>query len=255
MKVRQIRPPVVIPIPQPDFTPQDGRPWFRSRKICFTMQDWQAFGDALRIACPYARFKRFEVREDDIGEQPPPIKLQPHIHDAALDAKQVYGCSRIGMYLDPAWRLEYERNDRGRWTRKNSCPEPKAYMDCNTHVFKGAGGGPDYIVSGQFVLALQPDNANHVAFARAFFSLFGKFASNRHQSSVSFPSYQSYDKKEAGEFWLGHHAIRWLLENPRCMIDFIDFRGRRGTPELQQGAAEGRGYRPLNDIWRAKLGL
>ncbi|MFN3399458.1 MAG: hypothetical protein ACK4Z4_03880 [Ferrovibrio sp.] len=253
MKVKQIKPPVVLPIPQPDFTPQQGRPWFRSRKICFTMQDWQAFGDALRIACPYARFMRDEVGKEDVGEQPPSIALQSHIHDAAQDAKRVYGYSRMGMYLDPAWRLEYKRDDRGHWTWKHSCPEPKAYMDCNTHVYKGPDGAPDYIVSGQFVLALQPGNANHVAFARAFLSLFGKFASNRHQCSVGFPDYRSYDKKEAGEFWLGHHAIRWLLEDSRRMIDFIDFRKHRGSPP--DAPVEGCGYRPIEDIWRAKLGL
>lgn len=253
MKVKPIKPPVVVPIPQPAFTPQQGRPWFRSRKICFTMQDWQALGDALRIACPYARYKRFEVHEDRIGEQPPPIALQSHLHDAAQDAKRIYGCSRMGMYLDPTWRMDYKQDERGHWGRKYSCPDPKAYMDCYTHVYKGPDGAPDYIISGQFVLALQPGNANHVAFARAFFSLFGKFASNRHQCSVGFPDYQSYDHEETSTIWLGHHAIRWLLEDSRRMIDFIDFRKHRKSPP--DAPVEGCGYRPIDDIWRAKLGV
>ncbi len=220
------------------------------------MQDWQAFGDALRIACPYARFKRRESYEMRIADEPPQIVLHQHIRDAVQDANQGRESPKAGMYLDPTWRLEYERGNQGHWTWKNSCSEPKAYMDCNTYMYKGPGGVPDYIVSGELVLSLQPGNTGHVGFARAFFSLFGKFASNRHQCSVSFPEYRLYREKELNDLWLGHHAIRWLLDDPHRMVDYIAY-GDVGTPPplLPDGTAKGSGYRPIESVWRAKLGL
>ena len=108
--------------------------------------------------------------------------------------------------------------------------------------------------SGLFVMTVSPGNENHIAFSRAFFSLFGKFASKRHQCSVSFPSYRHYDHKESGDIWIGHHTIRWLLADPTRLVDFVTFPRDPGEP-VDPNRAIGCGYRPIEDKWRAKLGL
>jgi hypothetical protein len=246
-KVRQIKPPVITPIPQPDLTPQQGRPWFRLRRLCFTLQDWQVFGDALRIACPYASFMRNIHFLERSADEPPQVSLRHHIGEAVEDAKQRRQ-SQIWMYLDPAYLLDYTRDEDGHWKEKNSSSRPYAYMDCYTAVYQGPDGTPDYIGAGELVLAVEPNNDSHAAFARAFFSLLGKFASNRHQYSVSLPSYRSKGENEVNERWLGHHAIRWLLEDSKRVVNFMDVSTPYDEPE-------GRGYRPIEEIWHKKLGL
>lgn len=211
------------------------------------MQDWQDFGDALRIACPYASFMRSIHFLERSADEPPQVSLRKHIREAVEDAKQRRE-SRIWMYLDPAYLLDYVRNDDERWTEKRSSSRPYVYMDCFTAVYHGPDGTPDFIGSGELVLAVQPNNDSHIAFARAFFSLLGKFASNRHQWSVSLPSYRSNGENEVNECWLGYHAIRWLLEDSRRVVDFMDVSTPYDEPEA-------RGYRPIEDIWRRKLGL
>ncbi len=211
------------------------------------MQDWQDFGDALRIACPYASFMRSIHFLERSADEPPPISLRQHIRDAIEDAKQRRE-SRVLMYLDPAYLLDYVRNDDGRWTEKNPSSRPYAYMDCYTAVYQEGDGTLESIGSGELVLALEPNNDSHAAFARAFFSLIGKFSSNRHQWSVSLPSYRRNGENEVNERWLGYHAIRWLLEDPKRVADFMDVSTPYDEPE-------GRGYRPIEYIWRRKLGL
>lgn len=211
------------------------------------MQDWQDFGDALRIVCPYASFMRSIHFLERSADEPPQVSLRQHIRDAVEDAKQRRE-SRVLMYLDPAYLLDYVRNDDGRWTEKNPSSRPYAYMDCYTAVYQEGDGTLESIGSGELVLALEPNNDSHAAFARALFSLIGKFASNRHQWSVSLPSYRSNGENEVNERWLGYHAIRWLLEDPKRVVDFMDVSTPYDEPE-------GRGYRPIEDIWRRKIGL
>lgn len=211
------------------------------------MQDWQDFGNALRIACPYASFIRSIHFLERSADEPPQVALRQHIREAVEDAKQRRQ-SRIWMYLDPDYVLDYARDDDGHWTEKNPSSRPYAYMDCYTAVYQGPDGTPEFIGSGELVLAIQPNDDGHAAFARAFFSLLGKFSSNRHQWSVSLPSYQSNGESEVNERWLGYHAIRWLLKDSRRVVNYMDVSTPYDEPE-------GRGYRPIEDIWRKKLGL
>lgn len=46
-------------------------------------------------------------------------------------------------------------------------------------------GKGEYYYGESFDLAIAPGNSEHEAFFRALFSLFGKFASNRHQTGFS----------------------------------------------------------------------
>lgn len=211
------------------------------------MQDWQDFGNALRIACPYASFMRSIHFLERSADEPPQVALRQHIREAVEDAKQRRQ-SRILMYLDPDYVPDYARDDDGHWIEKNPSSRPYAYMDCYTAVYQGPEGTPEFIGCGELVLAIQPNDDGHAAFARAFFSLLGKFASNRHQWSVSLPSYQSNGESEVNERWLGYHAIRWLLEDSRRVVNYMDVSTPYDEPE-------GRGYRPIEDIWRRKLGL
>ena len=69
----------IVPIPRPEPNEYDDRPWFRSRRICFSMEDWQAFDAAMHIACPYVRYYRWITNKEEQSETPPPIRLSRDI--------------------------------------------------------------------------------------------------------------------------------------------------------------------------------
>jgi hypothetical protein len=253
MAVRKIKPPVIIPIPQPTFVPQGGRPWFRSRMICFNMDDWRAFGDALQIACPYARYFRRTNDAEYNPPEPPSITLWSHVADAIEDCK-ASRASDVTIAFDPDWQLEYEKSIYS-WTWSRSCPDPKAYFDVGPDVRREEEGGPDYMRARRFVMSLTPGNSDHIAFGRAFFSLMGQFSSNRHQCSVLYPTYERYAEHRSGTIWIGHRAIRWLLDDSTRLIDY-NCTGPYGPPQkVFEEEGYGWGQRPMEERWREKLGL
>jgi hypothetical protein len=250
MPVKKISTPVVTPIPQPDLTPQQGRPNFLSRKVCLNMEDWRAFGDALQIACPYGRYLGDDDQKEPEPPHPPSVQLRMHIADALDDTHRSEGGHRTTAFFDPDWRLEY-RKGRYTWTYKTSAPDPKFYMQLIGLVRKDDEYGFEHMRGGLFVMLVSPGNENHMAFSRAFFSLFGKFASKRHQCLVSFPDYKDYNHKDSGDVWIGHHTIRWLLADRTRLVDMIHFRRDPAEPDGPIGC----GTRPIEEKWRAKLGL
>jgi hypothetical protein len=252
MPVRKIPAPIVTPIPQPDLTPQQGRPNFLSRRVCLNMEDWRAFGDALQVACPYGRYLGEQDEKEPEPTHPPSLQLRPHIADALADTNAANGTTTTSVF-DPDWRLEY-RKKRYTWGYAQAKPDPKFYMQLSGRVWKEEKLGFEYMNAGLFVMAVSPGNESHMAFSRAFFSLFGKFASKRHQCSVSFPDYEHYDHKATGDIWIGHHTIRWLLADPTRLIGFVRF-PRDPTELADPNRSIGCGYRPIEDKWRAKLGL
>jgi hypothetical protein len=251
MPVKKISTPVVTPIPQPDLTPQQGRPNFLSRRVCLNMEDWHAFGDALQIACPYGRYLGDEYQKEPEPPRPPLFQLRSHIADA-LEDTEIGGGTTTTSVFDPDWRLEY-RKARYTWTYKSAKPEPKFYMQLGGYPRKDELGF-EVMGSGLFVMAVAPRNENHMAFSRAFFSLFGKFASKRHQCLVSFPDYKDYNHKNSGDVWIGHHTIRWLLADRTRLVDMIHFRRDPAEP-ADPDSPIGCGTRPIEEKWRAKLGL
>ncbi len=251
MPLKKISAPVVTPIPQPDLTPQQGRPNFLSRRVCLNMDDWRAFGDALQIACPYGRYLGAEYQPEPEPPRPPRFQLRSHIADALEDTTIGRGTTTTSVF-DPDWRLEY-RKGRYTWGYAQAKPDPKFYMQLGGYPRKDELGFEE-MTAGLFVMAVSPGNESHMAFSRAFFSLFGKFASKRHQCSVSFPSYRYYDCKDSGDIWIGHHTIRWLLADPTRMVHFVPF-PRDPTEPVDPDRSIGAGYRPIEDKWRAKLGL
>ncbi len=252
MPVRKIPAPIVTPIPQPELTPQQGRPNFLSRRVCLNMEDWRAFGDALQIACPYGRYLGDEYQKEPEPPRPPRFQLRSHIADALADTNAGGGTTTTSVF-DPDWRLEY-RKKRYTWGYTQAKPDPKFYMQLSGRVRKHDQFGFEHMRAGLFVMAVSPGNESHMAFSRAFFSLFGKFASKRHQCSVSFPSYRHYDCKDSGDIWIGHHTIRWLLADPTRLVDFTPF-SRDPAEPADPNRSIGCGLRPIEDKWRAKLGL
>lgn len=98
-------------------------------------------------------------------------------------------------------------------------------------------GEGEYYYGGSFDLAIAPGNSEHGAFFRALFSLFGKFASNRHQTGFNPVTGAEYDPRERTSLWIGYEAIRWALEDSRRSFYH-----------------DSEHVRPVTDKWRAQLG-
>lgn len=233
-------------IPMPDLVPHLGRrPWFRTRHICFTMADWRIIGDALRLACPYARYyRRGEFREYNQPE-PPDIKLHDHICDLAVGANEFPW--EISISFDPDWTLEFVHDGRLPWRPKTNGSEPYAYIRPFSSIYPARSGEPERVVHGELYFATEPNNENHKAFQRDFFALLGRYSSNRHHVEVWTPGYEMSDPMVSTKIWFGHEAIRWALEDPRRVLAY----GRTSNPGEPM---RGHGYRPVEEKWRAKLG-
>lgn len=97
---------MLIPQPKP-VSLGDLRPWFRTRRICFTMADWRIVGDALRLACPYARYyRRGRVGEYNNAELPA-FTLHEHICDVAIVPNELP--EEVMVEFDPDWNWSSSR--------------------------------------------------------------------------------------------------------------------------------------------------
>lgn len=246
------KPLEITPIPQPDIVTRKvyrGRPWFRPRAMCLTMEDWRRIDDALRIACPYIRYYRDWTNEEQRGETPPPVKLTERISDQVMANGRMP--DEVQMIFDPDWKLEFVPPG-GRpdwwpfgspaeyWTLKYSGGDlPNMRLRYPSAYSPASEKAPEHYYVDCFHLSIMPNHPGHIAFHRAFFSLLGKFASNRHQAMVDeWNTTRIFDPRERTNLWIGYDALRWLLEDPRRAIFHL----------------QGVGWtRPIDEKWRGKL--
>lgn len=152
------------------------------------------------------------------------------------------------MGFDPDWKLEFIPYDGfPRWRVKTIVPMPYASIRSKSAIYPARRDEPEFVTEGEIDFATDPRNEDHKIFMRAFFSLLGKYCSNRHQIEVWTPDYTVSDPIVSTNLWLRHEAIRWALEDSRRVLGY----GRLSDP----GAPMlGHGVRPVEEVWRAKLG-
>lgn len=250
MVQRAKKPPVLTPIPQPEPVALGYRVWFRSRRFCLTLADWQALETAFRSVCPYVRYNRTRTQEEARNRsKPPAIRVTEKISDQILPNGEMPWL--VTMTFNPDWRLEYDppgTPNRGvipgistDWTVRGPVWLPYIHIR-NTATYRPASERrPEAYWADDINFAIAPDNPQHLAFRSAFFSLLGKFASNRHQVEVSYPDYRYFNRKTVTNLWIGHEARRWALEDPRRMLAY--------TSVSEDGPMLGGGVRPFEENW------
>lgn len=228
--------------PAPFFDPTDlrphpelYRPTLRSRYVCLSPVDWQALGDALKLAYPAGLYVRDttpeEQRSTDLPGDTPVDHLCGYV---AKEGRMPFG---IEMCLDPDWKIRRWPAEKGAgitWHR-NRLPFPFIKFDVGPGLWPAKPPRPECIVSGQIHVYCEYRNKNHLAFARRFYRLFGQFATNRNQRVKSYweKSFGRSSLRDKGsDMWLGHDAIRWVREDPaRELYDPVNMAGYRPVDE------------------------
>ncbi|HEX6959204.1 MAG TPA: hypothetical protein VF194_14575 [Ferrovibrio sp.] len=84
--------------------------------------------------------------------------------------------------FDPDWILEFVPYDGfPRWRTKTVVPIPYMRIESKGAIYPARRDEPERVVDGSIDFAIDPKNEGHKPFMRAFFSLLGKYCSNRHQ--------------------------------------------------------------------------
>ena len=236
--VRRYRSRPVEYIPPPPAVPGFSRGWIRSRNICFIKEDWEAVGDALLIACPYAQYKRHITPPERILPEPPEPPISRHICDLVQPVNRFAVDISVQFYGGP--QAGHDPEDPAR----TIAMAPSFSIRDAGRIYP-ADHEPEQASSGRLDFWLESNNADHIAFMRQIFSLFGRFSSNRHQMTVSYPDYEDYRHKVVGDLWLGHEAIRWALEDPKRILDYR-------TYSNPNEPIRGSGIRPIAEKWASR---
>lgn len=244
----------ILRIEQPVPITYSGRPWFRIRRINFTLDDWRKFDEAIRIACPYARFVRKATEHERRAKTAPETPLVAAISELIKPNGNLPW--DVNMVFDPGWPLifeppgtpiEWQWGDLSTtWSYRYRMPLPLVHIRAPAIYRSDEDGGPERYDPGRFDLSIVPNDPHHIAFSKALFSLLGKLSSNRHQCRVSIPDGRTYDYKVTSDLWLGHEAIRWALEKPDRVFDWTTLSGRNEP-------VHGVGSRPIEEKWRDRL--
>lgn len=226
--------------PEPGFSAYEWRPWFRNRRICFIMEDWRRVGEALQAASPGIRYMRGGRPTEIFGATPPPIQPGTNLCEIVQEAAEK-GVS-VSIVFDTDWYYEPVPPGRDRWwTQKYRNRLPLARIRSTSRIYPAGPRAPEHVYDGDISFSVEPKNQQQVAFMRAFWSLLGKFSSNRNQVEVTYPGYEYFNPKTVTNLWIGHEAARWARDNPGRLLDYKQI--------AANGPILGAGLRPVEKDW------
>ena len=193
---------------------------FRSKRVCLSYADWIAFGGGLAEAFPAARYYPIYVDSFYETDEPPALPVESSLAAFFRDPNPQH--YQINMAVAPAWTLRWNRGEH-RWYVREFCPFVR--IRPGGRVIDDKPDAPPHIRSGEIDVCCEAGNKEHFAFARRFYRVFRKFASNTDQIGLRYPGYEVLWSIDKGSItWLGHDAIRWARENKRRML-YYDHRG------------------------------
>lgn len=192
---------------------------FRSKRVCLSMEDWFAVSEALAEEWPKAIYCPFYL-QDAFGQHPPQLTVGRSLHEVmTLNDRR---SREIVMIPNPKWKAELHQSSSGEW--RISFPAfPRVDFRPGGQIVDEHLSSPPTIHSGEIDVRCKPREQLHFAFARRFFKLFSRFATNRNQIGVSYPGYEILWSIEKGsDTWLGLNAIRWAREDKRRLLYYDD---------------------------------
>lgn len=195
----------------------------KSREVCMTDRDWQAFGDALKQLFPAARYFS-DI--PSILQTPSPPKVDSY---RSLSAISVEYPERAIMVFDQfsspsVVKSVYSENhpEKWLWTLKPP-PHPYVWLGVGNRIWEHQG--PAHLSVSEVHFYMTPRSKEHEVLARKFYRLLDKFITNRGLAFVRYPDYLVTPAEKGLDLWCGHDAIRWAREDSKR---FLCFNGRSG---------------------------
>lgn len=184
-----------------------------SRKVWFTMADWQALGDLLAERYPQARY--FVYPDWPRGEAIPKPDISFHKHLMGLTPKSPLG---IMMVFDPEWQPVIEK----RWYNKETEPDDwwwglSATAKPNVLFRITTSWDPSDFPHFEEEIDFYVDRREEeqLALRSQFFRLITKVSSNRDLAFYKLPERSLIRIEKAGSYCrIGLDARRRLKENP-----------------------------------------
>lgn len=193
----------------------------RTRNVILAPEDIRLFSDALAIAYPDARYHMVPTWEQRQRSRPPRLLAGPSLYRIwqAAQRFQANVCMHFETAWQPAWHRDSMTGHWVFWPPRN----PYVIFGCLYGFLEPQPGITAIDPRGHIDVYCDPDWQEHYRFARRFFRLFGKFASDRNLVRVAYPSgeiLESFIGRTAWQ-WVGHEARRWAAAADDRFLNFI----------------------------------
>lgn len=222
------------------------RQTIRGREVGLSIADWQAFGDAWQEIYPAGRWL-IDLPSAPWAFSEKSCVLIDHLCAVMVPNEPPRPRGGFPLHiqsiLDPAWEPEYVMEKgvggSGDSALLTSRHLPSVTIMPGGEVLEEDKYEPQRLHGGLVSVNCEKGNKAHLAFARRVYRLLSRFATNRNQIAVRYPSYSARYFDKGSYAWLGHDAMRWAREHPRRMLLF------------QQTF----GFRPYDPDWSTELAL
>ncbi|HEX6957175.1 MAG TPA: hypothetical protein VF194_04250 [Ferrovibrio sp.] len=189
----------------------------------------------------YASPKRDQIHS------PEPLDITIHRH--VFDVETARSGGRVIGTFDETWQPDIRRVANSirpgeeQWAIVNNNENNPSFMIQMWHRYS-----PEQLKTAtsmkhnDIFFYRDPGNKEHDLLSRRFYRLFGKFATNRDQTSFWMPERRFWSEQKKGSlFWLGYDAIRWAKEDPQRVF-FYNTNGWAFRPDdagvIRQAAAD-----------------
>lgn len=203
-----------------DWSTVDWSTRFRTRYLCFSFNDWKAFGDALVERYPDALYYPWWL-EGRFKEEPPVVPFAKHICDLVRPDSNLP--PRVIMAPDPSLIPELKKSSFGDWDI-GPPPRPNIRIETGLRIMD-RDGMPPFIQQGDITVSCRKDFPEDFNFARRLINLSAKFSTCKHQLWFNYPDLVAAKKVDKSTTWLGYDAIRWVLEDENRILGVHSGRG------------------------------
>lgn len=217
-----------------------GRPSFRTKSVCLSVQDWLNVGAELKERYPQAVYVRRLTPKEAFSDARPPLVINHQLSELLDDTGEF--ASDITMGFDPDYRLDLKpAREATDWRRRdfgwvyNGMPLPRIRLAPGGDARAADKNRPERLYGGRIEMSLEPRNENHLALARQFFGIVRRQVTKEPMQVLRYPGYEAGLYRKGGLDWIGKDALRWAREDPKRLL----------KPDMNPDGT-GWGYRPAN---------
>lgn len=202
------------------------RPSMQGRTVCFAKADWQAFGDLLAAAFPYARYYCRDTEyhgypPEGRTPEPPQVVLADHLmRTGAPDRFQITGVFVPGYRIEHRRVVDYDDPEQWRWVIAPA-PIPNIYFRLKSEE-RVDDNGIAGLSCTEIVFRAEHGNRDHARMRGQVFRMIAKLSVKRQELAWGMVAEGPSDFTVPANWanWCGRHAVEWTRGHPRRALDY-----------------------------------